>query len=313
MSDQAPQRPRRLGRGINVLLSDIEHKPNNIGVDALEGRQPALESIEVADIIPNKFQPRTEFDEAQLRQLADSIRQAGVVQPIIVRRRSSGATPRFELVAGERRWRAARLAGLGTIPAVVRELSDEESAQFALVENLQRTDLNPIDRAWAFRRLSEQFGLTQAQIAERVGIDRSTVTNFVRLTDLEMEIQDMVAAGRLSGGHARAVLAIAPGPSRVAIAKQAAAESWSVRRVEKAAATLTAAAGQSGERPDIPSTPAMRTASLADLEKRLGDYLGTQVTIRVDGNGPKGRIVISFYGLDHFDGLLSRIGYSTTP
>jgi len=210
----------------------------------------------------------------------------------------------FELVAGERRWRAAKLAGLTSIPAVVRDLSDEESAEWAIVENVQREDLNPVERAWAFKALTDRFGLSHGQIAERAGLDRSSVTNFVRLTELETTIQEMISAGRLNFGHGRALLAIAPGDGRVSLATEASREGWSVRRLERAAATIASAV-----KPAPTTTIKTRPASLEDLERRLGEYLGTRVSIVSDRGGKRGRVTMEFYGLDHFDGLMSRIGF----
>ncbi len=218
-----------------------------------------------------------------------------MMQPVLLRRRGAG----FELVAGERRWRAAQQAGLAQVPAIVRELTDEESAQFALVENVQREDLNPMERAFAFRALADRFGLTQAQIAERVGIDRSSVANLQRLLELEPEIQGMIERGEISGGHGKALLAAAPGRGRIELAARAAAEGWNVRRLEQAAKP------RGGATP----APASRLASVIDLEKQLGEHLGTKVSIRSDRTGKRGRIEVEFYGLDHFDGLMAKFGF----
>jgi ParB family chromosome partitioning protein len=293
-------KPRRLGRGLSGLMATPvqvigptrapEPDANVAAIDA-----PALTSIVNAQIQASPFQPRRTFDEAALNRLAESIRLSGMMQPVLVRRMGGG----YELVAGERRWRAAQRAGLAAVPAIVRELSDEESAQFALVENVQREDLNPIERAYAFRGLAERFGLTQAQIAERVGVERVTVTNLMRLIDLEPEIQGMIERGELSGGHGKALLAAGPGRARVELAAKAASEGWSVRKLEQA----------SKHRGGGVPAPASRLASLVDLEKQLGEHLGTKVSIRTDRGGQKGRIELSFYGLDHFDGIMAKLGF----
>lgn len=227
------------------------------------------------------------------------------MQPVIVRAGSGGGGGAYELVAGERRWRAAKLAGLTEIPTLVKELSDEESAEWAIVENVQREDLNPIERAWAFRAMMDRFGLTAGQVAERAGLERSSVANFVRLTELEPQIQEMISAGRLNYGHGKALLAVGPGERRIELATQAVREAWNVRRLERAAAAISAAATASPASP-VPT----RSAGIEDLQRRLGEYLGTQVTIHSDRGGKRGRVVVEFYGLDHFDGLMSRIGFA---
>ncbi len=227
------------------------------------------------------------------------------MQPVIVRR-SESSGGEFELVAGERRWRAAKLAGLAAIPALVRDLSDEESAEWAIVENVQREDLNPIERAWAFRALMDRFGLSHGQIAERAGLERSSVANTIRLTELETQIQEMISAGRLNFGHGRALLAVGAGEGRVSLATEAAREGWSVRRLERAAANIAILKKAAAATVPAPQT---KPVSIEDLERRLGEYLGTRVTIVTNRGGKRGRIAFEFYGLDHFDGLMSRIGF----
>jgi len=251
----------------------------------------------VDEIIPNKYQPRVAVHPASLAELAASIRQTGVMQPVIVRQSDGGG---YELVAGERRWRAAMEAGLGTIPAIVRELSDEQSAEWALIENVQREDLNPVERAHAFANLADRFGLTHAQIAERVGIDRTSVTNLLRILDLEPRVLDLVGDGRLSLGHAKALLAFPPGEGRVRVAQAAVRDAWSVRRVEAAARGATEGSG--GDRPKRP-------ANLVELERQLGEHMGTKVHIMADRKGEKGRLALEFYSLEHFDGLMAKMGF----
>jgi ParB family chromosome partitioning protein len=263
------------------------------------------------------------FDEKALDRLAESIKRSGMMQPVVLRSArpaggGSGGGVKYELVAGERRWRAAKLAGLARVPALVRELSDEEAAEWGLVENVQREDLNPMERAWAFRALIEQFSLTHAQIAERVGVDRSTVANTVRLTELEPLIQEMVTEGTLKEGHGRALLALAGGAKRVEMAKKAAAEGWSVRQVERAVAAAALEAMHQGisSAKRMAEAAAELTAGLSpaklarlDLERQLSEHLGTKVTITTDRGGEKGKLTLEFYGLDHFDGLLAKFGF----
>lgn len=305
MSSESSARPRRLGRGLGSLIE--VQPPVNVGPPRPDDQTNTVSKlVMVQDCFPNRFQPRTSFDDSSLRELADSIRRVGVVQPILVRPRDVGG---FEIVAGERRWRAAKLAGLTEIPATVKQLSDAESAEWAVIENVQREDLNPIERGMAMRGLIERFGLTQAQVAERVGIDRSTVANLIRLADLEPTIRDMIVSGRLSAGHGKALLMAPAGPSRAALAEKAAEEEWSVRRVERAAAGL-AEGGRRSLKPSKQLSTA-QAAAVLDLERRLGEYLGTKVSIQTDAKGEKGRVVLEFYGLDHFDGLMSRLGFQS--
>ncbi len=306
MSSESSARPRRLGRGLGSLI-DV-HSPVRVAasVDLDYQTKSVSQSVLVQDCHPNRFQPRTSFDDSSLKELADSVRRVGVVQPILVRPREAGG---FEIVAGERRWRAAKLAGLTEIPATVKRLSDAESAEWAVIENVQREDLNPIERGMAMRGLIERFGLTQAQVAERVGIDRSTVANLIRLVDLEPTIRDMIVSGRLSAGHGKALLMAPAGPSRAALAEKAAGEEWSVRRLERAATGLSEGGRQSMKPSKQLSTA--QAAAVLDLERRLGEYLGTKVSIQTDAKGEKGRVVLEFYGLDHFDGLMSRLGFQS--
>jgi ParB family chromosome partitioning protein len=247
--------------------------------------------------------------------LAASIKSAGVMQPVIVRpTRSSGVRAGekrvYEIVAGERRWRAAQLAGLTHIPAIVRPLTDEQSAEWALVENVQREDLNAMDRAVALKALCEGFGASHAELGERIGLDRSTIANLIRLTELEGDIADLISKGSLGAGHGKALLAAPAGPHRVRLAKEAAQRSYSVRRVEYEAKRL--ATGASPELPPPSGLPSPREAVLRDIEKRIAQSLGTKVYIRTDATGKKGQITLDFYNLDQFDGLLSRLGVSSS-
>ena len=307
---------RRLGRGLSSLLNT----PVPVQVDVLKRDDKQLnetatvstsvpdsiQHIQITHIQPNKYQPRRVFDDTALEGLADSIRQSGLLQPVIVRRAAVGE---FELIAGERRWRAAQRAGLETIPALVREVDDRGAAEWAVVENVQREDLGPLEKAHALRALCDQFGMTHAQVAERVGVDRTTVTNTIRLTELEPVIAQLVDERKLSAGHARALLAIPAGPVRVEIAERAAREEWSVRRIEGAARSITQSKVSTEDKTSIaPVRSEARAAVLQDLERQLSQHLGTKVTISADASGERGRLLIEFYGIDHFDGLLNKIG-----
>lgn len=333
----AKSNQRRLGRGLSSLIGEpapieppekgsadrpaASHPPRQGDASGPSGDQSdaldkegGVHRVSVDAVTPNRYQPRQHFDDASLESLAASIRTAGVMQPIAVRplRDDSDAPAgaRWELIAGERRWRAARLAGLETVPAVVADLDDQSAAEWSLVENLQREDLNPMDRAWAFRRLQDEFSLTPANIAERVGLDRSTIANLIRLTELESDIRDLLASGALSTGHGKALLGASPGKERIALAKRAQQGGWSVRKLEQAASSNVASPSQQAARPG--GMPDTSRASRADLEERLGKHLGTRVQIRTTGaKETRGQLRIEFFDLDHFDDLLNRFGFHT--
>jgi ParB family transcriptional regulator, chromosome partitioning protein len=311
MANNDQTKPRRLGKGLSALLG----QPVAITPDVPKQAGPTaapdgIVMIPVSQVKPSRFQPRRVFDQTALERLADSIKSTGMMQPVILRPSSGGE---FELVAGERRWRAASLAGLTVVPAIVRALNDEQAAEWAIIENVQREDLNPMERAWAFRNLVERFRLTHQQVADRVGLDRSTVANTIRLTELEEPIRDMIQAGRLSAGHGKALLVSPPGPGRVKLAEQACDEYWSVRKLERAAAAIASpsdvetAPGTAKPRPS--EADLSRLASRGSLERELSELLGTKVTLSTNRAGDQGRLSIEFYGLAHFDGLLARLGY----
>jgi len=288
---------------------------------APESQNPAggggVEHVAVEMIRPSPFQARKTFDEAPLKSLADSMRTAGVMQPIIVRKGADVGT--YELVAGERRWRAAKLAGLSRVPAIVRDLADEDAAEWGLIENLQREDLNAMDRAHALRMMSERFGLSHAKIAEKVGLERATVANLVRLTELEPEVAELISADALTSAHGKALLSMPSGDDRVRIAREAARNQWPVRKVEaEAKRVLAGEAGDSRGLDGDASAESLRNgptdisgdakrAVVLDLERRLSQQLGTKVHIQTSGK-EKCKITIEFYGLDHFDGLLTKMG-----
>ncbi|MHC4827852.1 MAG: ParB/RepB/Spo0J family partition protein, partial [Planctomycetota bacterium] len=223
------------------------------------------------------------------------------MQPVAVRPHAGG----FELVVGERRWRAAQLVGISHLPAVVREMDDETAAEWALVENIQREDLDPLERANAFRRLSDQFGLTHQEIADRVGLSRSAVTNQLRLLDLDELSRDLLAQRLLTEGHARALLAITNLDSRKHLAQMAVRKEWSVRTLESRAATLSATPRRSAT--STGAAPPHR----ADLERKLSDHLGTKVQLKPGKQKGSGRLVIEFYSFDQFEGLMQKLGFST--
>ncbi len=263
-------------------------------------------------VAPSPFQPREVFDEAKIRELAESIRSIGMMQPIIVRRVGAG----YELVAGERRWRAARLAGLTHVPALVRDISDDESAAWGLIENVQREDLDPIEKGEACRVMMERFGMSPQDLAARLGLDRSTIVNMVRMTELDETIQTLMRRGDLTMGHARSLLAVPPENGvRLALGTLASMEGWSVRKLEQEVKKVSKGKPVPQAKSGIGGgnggggAGATRTASLVELERQLGEHMGTRVKIKTDKSGKRGRIELAFFDLDHFDGLLQRMGY----
>lgn len=274
----------RLGRGLDTLLS--------APLVATEA-EPRSE-ISIDSIVPNRFQPRREFSTEAIESLASSIRQNGLLQPLVVRRVPSG----FELIAGERRLRAIKAIGQRTVKVVVRDATDDQMLQLALIENMQRSDLNAIEKAHAFRDMAQRFGLTQEDIASRTGLDRSTVTNFLRLLDLQREIQDMVSRGTLSMGHARALLSVVSPEERLRLAHRAIAESLSVRKIENIISRL---ARQS----TTPQVKPGRDAHLASIEDRLRKSFGVRVQIL--GRKRGGSIIIDYASNDDLNRVLSKI------
>ena len=269
---------KALGKGLSALLPDPELEP---------GRSEALE-LPVDSLEPNPFQPRSALDPATLGELAASIRESGIVQPILVRRLGSG----FQIIAGERRWRAAQMAGLASVPVTVREVPDEQLLELALVENIQRQELSPLEEAHAYQRLQEEFRLTQEQVARKVGKDRSTVANAVRLLRLPRGVRELLAAGRLDAGHARALLALERPSDQLALANEASGKGLSVREVERRVARMKRPRKGSAARTD---------ANTRAAEERLRAALGTTVLITRGRRG--GSLRIRFSG----DGELQRL------
>jgi ParB family chromosome partitioning protein len=312
---------RRLGRGLSSLMAldtpvRVEPQPQAVVTSEVTSNSPTpvkaeavsavlsdFQSIGVGLISPSRYQPRKTMDEGAVARLAESIKRSGLMQPVIVRPVGAG---KYELVAGERRWRAAQAAGLTSVPALVRPMSDEQSAEWGLVENVQREDLNPMERAWALKALGEKFALQQAQLAERVGLERSTVANLIRLCELEPEITEMISKGELSAGHGKALLAAPAGPGRVGLARSAVTFAYSVRKLEGIASAAGQAKVPAGKINPLDEVSG-RLAHLRDLERQIGQQLGTKVQVVTDRKGKKGKLCIEFYGLDHFDGLLTRL------
>jgi ParB family chromosome partitioning protein len=277
-----------------ALLSNAPPPSSSQNVSAIPGRALLMLPVEVIERNPN--QPRKRFEEAKLEELAASIREHGIVEPILVRRDGG----RYRIVAGERRWRAAQRAGLAEVPAVVREASEREAFELALVENLQRADLNAIEEAEAYEVLLDEHGLTQEQIAERVGKDRSTVANALRLLKLPEDVRDLVRGGSLDMGHARALLALEDAGLVRKTALRAVREGLSVRATE----ALVRLLGMKGRKktPASGETPAIRA-----LATRLQRRLGAKVRV-VPRSAVSGRLEVDYTSLDELDGILAKIG-----
>jgi ParB family chromosome partitioning protein len=275
-----------------ALLSNAASPPAAVAA-AAPGK--ALLQLSIESVERNPDQPRKRFDEARLEELAASIREHGVVEPILVRREGT----KYRIVAGERRWRAAQRAGLHEVPAILREATDRQAFELALVENLQRADLNAIEEAEAFEVLATDHGLTQEQIASRVGKERSTVANALRLLKLPLEVRDAVRGGQLDMGHARALLGLDGADAVRKLAARAVREQLSVRGLEALVRALNRPAGK-GKRPE-------ESASTRDLVNRLQRRLGARCRV-VARSAQAGRLEIDYTSLDELDGILSRIG-----
>jgi len=309
MTDKKREKPRHLGRGLQSLLSPITFEsseadqalPSSMTVSNFppdKELRDSLQKISIDSISPNPYQARTVWNEQELSELTESIRANGIIQPIIVRPIGTG----FQLIAGERRLRAAELASLTSIPALVRRASDEQLHEWALVENIHRVDLNPIERAKAYHEYISTFSLTQAEAAERLGEDRSVVANYIRLLDLPHEIKQMLAENKLSMGHARAILALPTDELRRKLANRAMAGRLSVREVERLVRKYLAGTRQ------VKTTVRTKPPHIMDIENKLANQLGTKVSIETRKNGQRGKLIIEFYSLDEFDGIMEKIG-----
>ena len=305
MSAKEKGKRRHLGRGIESLLGPINDQPDLPPRQEQEDKpfppdkefQQALQMVPLAQITPNPYQPRKSWDDEDLTDLAASITANGVIQPILLRQTEEG----YEVIAGERRLRAATLAGLDTIPAMVRDATDAQMLELALIENIHRSDLNPLERAQAYESYINTFSLTQADAAKRLSEGRSVIANHLRLLDLPSEIKQMLVDGDLSMGHARAILALPTDDIRRKLANRAMAGRLSVREVERLV-RLSLEAG----RPE--KKPAEKAPNILDLEKRLRDVLGTKVRIDASRRGHRGRITVEYYTLDDFERITERLG-----
>ena len=303
----ATRRPKGLGRGLDALLGADAEVIGTIGRAKPEDGPPS--TLKVKQLQAGKYQPRTRMDEGALNELADSIRAQGVMQPILVRPLGKKSGSKYEIIAGERRYRAACLAGLEEVPVLVREVADENAAVMALIENIQREDLNPLEEAQGVKRLLDEFGLTHEQAAQAIGRSRSATSNLLRLLNLAEPVQTMLLAGDIDMGHARALLAV-DAAKQIMLANEVIGKALSVRATEKLV-------GRSMREEDSSAAPTanrkQNEASNGDIkrmEEVLSDHLGTKVTLKV-GARKRGQLIIDFHGWDHLNALLERQGLAS--
>ncbi len=321
----APARNRRLGRGLASLMSNTRLTPPAQASAVADAPPPAPARYEPAspapeppqpddtllqlspdEIRPNPHQPRKTFDEAELAELADSIRQQGLLQPLVVVPNPQNGQGGYVLIAGERRLRASKLAGLERVPCVLRTATRQQMLEWALVENVQRADLNPVERAQAYRDYLDRFGATQQQLAERLGQPRSTVANFLRILDLCDDAQALILSGQLSFGHAKVLASLAGQPARQAeLARQAAEQGLSVRQLE---ALLGQAPPEPPAQPETPPSAKSKTQYVQDLERQLTRSIGTKVVIQPGRKKNAGRILLEYYSIEDFERITEALG-----
>lgn len=277
---------KALGRGLDALLP--------LARVGTASEHADVQELSIDSIVPNRFQPRQSFPEMELVELAESLKQNGLLQPVLVRRKGDGI---FELIAGERRLRAAKLAGLTKIPGLIRNCNDEESMMLALVENIQRNDLNPMETARAYHRMMNEFGLTQDIIAQKVGRERSSIANFVRLINLPEEVQQLVESGKLSTGHAKVILGLLAPDMQIKLARQIVDEHLSVREAEQILSSESTRRRK--------GRLLHRHGSLTGIEERLQKHLGTKVRLVRGRRG--GKIIIQYFSSEELDGLIERL------
>lgn len=293
---------KRLGRGLDALLSERKTPDNaaDVGTEEQATSSTVEAGIDINAISPSPYQPRRQFGEEALQDLSNSIARQGLLQPIVVRKKATGG---FELIAGERRWRAAKRAGMTTIPAVVKTVTDEQASALALIENMQREDLNAMEEAQGLARLRDEFSLTQQQIADAVGKSRVAIANLLRLTNLGSVTRGLLERGALEMGHARALLAL-DGLAQDQAAQQVVDKGLSVRQTE----ALIRGISQLGK-PSSAVSPSQQDPDTARLERRITEHLGAPVRIKHSAQG-KGELSIKYSSLDELDGVLKHLGLS---
>lgn len=295
---------QRLGKGLATLIGPRNRnevpRPSRPQLEAVPARE-GVHQVPVDQIVPNPQQPRTHFEQSALEHLAASIRTNGILQPLIVR--AAADSDQFELLAGERRWRAAQLARLAHVPVVIREVTDQQALEIALIENLQREDLGPLERATAYQQLIDNFQLTPESVAGRLGESRANVANYLRLLGLSEELRSMIARGELGMGHARSIAGISNPQKQLAVARLAVRRNLSVRQVEQLA------------REDAPTPPAPRRSAtnqhLDEVARELSKALGMQVKLHPGKRKNAGKLVIHYQSLEEFERIAERIGAET--
>jgi len=286
---------RGLGRGLDALLGEVSAKGEGTDVTgASPGEKQPLQTLPIEYMQRGKYQPRQDINPEKLQELADSIKAQGIIQPVVVRK---VAPEKYEIIAGERRWRAAQLAGLQQVPVVIREIEDRAAIAIALIENIQREDLNPLEEAEALRRLLDEFGLTHQQVADAVGKSRTTVTNLLRLMDLHPEVKKLLLNNKLEMGHARALLSL-DGPKQIALANKVVKEGLTVRATERLVK-------EAQEEPKIKKPRVIDNDTLR-LQDDLTTKLGAKVVIDHKENGT-GKLVIAYSSLEELDGIIGQI------
>ncbi len=288
---------RGLGRGLDVLLG--QNRPEKT-VAKKEGKKAGVQEVGIERLTRGFYQPRRQFDETALASLADSIKAQGIIQPIVVREVEVEGKKRLEILAGERRWRAAQLAGLKRVPIIYKEISDKEALAVALVENIQREDLNPIETATALARLIEEFELTHQEAGEVIGRSRSAISNSLRLLELAEEVQSLLIEGGLDMGHARALLALKP-KQQIELARWAVKHKLTVRETEQLVREMSA-----GDAKKRTAKKPKKDQDILRLERSLSEYLGALTNIEASGKG-RGKVVIKYNSLDELDGILGKI------
>lgn len=291
------KKPKGLGRGLEALLGADAPGLSQLGQNESITALPSV--LSVTRLQAGKYQPRTRMDEGALAELADSIRAQGIMQPILVRP-IDATKGRYEIIAGERRFRAAQMAGLTEVPVLVRDVADEHAAAMALIENIQREDLNPLEEAQGVKRLLDEFGLTHEQAATAIGRSRSATSNLLRLLNLATPLQTMLLAGDIDMGHARALLAV-DSATQIQLANQIIAKRLSVREAEKLVARAATEVS-----PKVKQSDKNNLRDIARLEETLSDQLGTKVTLKVGTKG-RGQLVIDFHGWDHCSALIEKM------
>jgi ParB family transcriptional regulator, chromosome partitioning protein len=300
------KKPKGLGRGLEALLGPTAAPQAGAENGSSNPGQPA--SLLLTDMVPGQYQPRTRMDEGALYELAESIKAQGIMQPILVRKLADGSAGKYEIIAGERRFRAAKLAGLDTVPVLVRDVPDESAAAMALIENIQREDLNPLEEAQGLQRLIKEFGLTHEQAAQAVGRSRSAASNLLRLLNLADAVQGMLMAGDIDMGHARALLALERA-AQVTAAHQIAAKKLSVREAESLVKKLSAEFTLTSPKPKTE-----KSRDLRRVEEELSDLLTAEVEVRVKKRAKRngrieemGEVAIQFGSLEELNGLIERL------